>query len=45
LLAESFPDIRTGKTILIRLYRRLPFPKGAPDAANQSTCRPASTRI
>jgi hypothetical protein len=30
LLAASFPIIRTGKTILIRLCRRLPFPKESP---------------
>ena len=34
LLAESFPDIRTGKTILIRFCRRFPFPKEAPVAVN-----------
>ena len=26
LLAESFPETRTGNTILIRLYRRFPIP-------------------
>jgi len=30
LLAESFPEIRTGKTILMRFCRRFPFPKEPP---------------